>query len=91
MNIDPRNNASHIYAQNVAGQAKAQGQPAAAKAPIGGQDKVELNALRALRSEPEIRPEAVAEGKKLLSDPSFPSREVVESVAKLIEPFADDE
>lgn len=92
MNIDPQNHASQIFAQSAASQSKAQSQPAQAKAPIGGgHEKVELNALKALRGEPEIRPEMVAKGKALLNDPNFPSKEVVESIAKLIVPFADDE
>lgn len=93
MNIDPRNNASHIYAQNLAkqnpaGQAKAASETA--KAPQAG-DTVALTALDRLRAEPEIRPEVVAKGKELLNDPNFPSQEMINEIAKLIVPFADEE
>lgn len=56
--------------------------------PIG--EKVELSKLDALRNEPDIRPEMVARGKELLNDSSFPSKEIVDSIAKLIVPFDDE-
>ena len=98
MNIDPRNTASHLYAQNIAkqtqvGQANKPGVPEGAdsKVPAAGGDKLELSALERLRSEPEIRPEVVAKGKELLNDPNFPSQEMINDIAKLIVPYADDE
>lgn len=93
MNIDPQNNASHIHAQNQVkpGQGAA-GQPAAeGKAPAAAGDRLELNALESLRSQPEIRPDVVAKGKELLNDPNFPSPQMVHQMAKLITPFADGE
>lgn len=93
MNIDPRNNASHIYAQNLAKQNPA----GAAKAtegtakPAQGGDTVELGALERLRAEPEVRSDVVAKGKELLNDPNWPSQEMINEMAKLIVPFADEE
>lgn len=94
MNINPQNNASHIYSQNLnkAGQnvpAKPAAEQSAAAA--SSSDKLQLNALDKLRSEPEVRPEVVAKGKELLNDPNFPSKEMMTEMAKLIVPFADDE
>lgn len=94
MNIDPRNNASHIYAQNLskqneAGQAKQAAEAKGPAAPAG--DKLELNALDRLRAQPEVRPEVVAKGKELLNDPDFPSQDMIKEMAKLIVPFADEE
>ncbi len=94
MNIDPQNNASHIYSQHAAKK-----NPAAAAKPEAGAtgaaaqngDTVKLGALDKLRSQPEIRPEMVAKGKELLNDPNYPSQDIVEKMAKLIVPFADDE
>ncbi len=82
-----------VYTQNPANPANAK--PASADAaksdntPIG--EKVELSKLDALKSEPEIRPEVVAKGKELLNDPNYPSKEIVDSIAKLIVPFDDEE
>lgn len=94
MNINPQNNASNIYAQNLgkAGQnAPAKSDTdASGKASAAG-DKLQLNALDSLRSQPEVRPEMVAKGKELLNDPNFPSKEMMQDIAKLIVPFADDE
>lgn len=94
MNINPQNNASHIYAQNLGKS----GQNAAAKSEAGANgpaaaagDKLQLSALDALRSQPEVRPEVVAKGKELLNDPDFPSKEMMRDIAKLIVPFADEE
>lgn len=95
MNIDPRNNANHIYTQNLAnqkqaGQAKSASEAGAPASNVGS-DKLELNALDKLRSLPEVRPEVVAKGKELLKDPNYPSQEMINEMAKLIVPFADDE
>ncbi len=92
MNIDP-NNASQIQAKIIAARQNATisgsqtSKPQSASVP----QNVEFNILDKLRSEPEVRPEVVAKGKELLNDPSFPSPEVVNSIAKLITPYADDE
>lgn len=95
MNIDPRNTASHLYAQNLAKQSQAgQAKPAAsaeAKPATVAGDTLQLSALDRLRSEPEIRPEVVARGRELLNDPNFPSKEMINDLAKLIVPFADEE
>ncbi|MDQ8201538.1 hypothetical protein [Pelagicoccus sp. SDUM812003] len=92
MNIDPRNTASHLYAQNLAKQnAAGQAQQASKPDQAAAGDKLELNALDKLRQIPEVRPEMVAKGKELLNDPNFPSKEMMNDLAKLIVPFADDE
>ena len=90
MNINNSINANPIYAQNLANKAKA-GPEASANLKGSFEDKLQLSALEKLRSEPEIRPEVVAKGKELLNDPDFPSQEMINSIAKLITPFADDE
>ncbi len=94
MNINNNQNANHLYTQNLANRqsAKAAQAPDVSKLGAGASgEKVDLIKLDALRAEPEIRPEVVARGKELLNDPNFPSQEIVDSIAKLIVPFADDE
>ena len=92
MNINNSSNPNHIYAQNLANNARAKANSDAAASAKGSfEDKLQLSALEKLRSEPEIRPEVVAKGRELLNDPDFPSQEMINSIAKLITPFADDE
>lgn len=93
MNIDPRTNVNQIYAQNLAKQSSAKQAAPAAETKTGsvGGDTLELSALDKLRSQPEVRPEVVAKGKELLNDPDFPSAQMINDLAKLIVPFADDE
>ncbi|MBC2605779.1 hypothetical protein [Pelagicoccus albus] len=94
MNIDPQNNANNIYAQNLGKTAQTGSAKQAAESgatPATESDMLQLNALDALRSEPEIRPDVVAKGKELLNDPNFPSQEMVNEMAKLIVPFADEQ
>lgn len=94
MNIDPRNNLSHIYSQSIAKQNQAeagQAQPTPEAKPVEASDTLELKTLERFRAEPEVRPEVVAKGKELLNDPNYPSQEIVNEIAKLITPFADDE
>ncbi|MCH6255874.1 hypothetical protein MLD52_04900 [Puniceicoccaceae bacterium K14] len=93
MNINTNNSAGHIYANNMppkpAAGEKADAAAKSGPAPVG-QDKVELNALDKLRDLPDVRPEMVAKGKELLNDPEFPSKEMIDSIAKLIVPFDDE-
>lgn len=92
MNINNNTNPTHLYTQNLANRQNAKTADAAAKPGLGASsEKVEFSKLDALRKEPEIRPEMVAKGKELLNDPNFPSKEIVDSIAKLIVPFADGE
>ena len=95
MNINNNSNPTHLYTQNLANRQNAKTADAAAAASNPGLgvsgEKVEFSQLDALRKDPEIRPEMVAKGKELLNDPNFPSKEIVDSIAKLIVPFADDE
>jgi len=90
MNIDPNNIANQYYTSNLTNRGKANppvNNPQAATPNAGS----EMNALDKLRATPEIRPEVVAKGKELLNDPNFPSKEMVNEIAKLIVPFADEE
>ena len=95
MNIENNQPATNLYAQNLANRtnanaAKESGNGVKPQAtPIG--EKVEISKLDGLRNQPEIRPEVVAKGKELLNDPNYPSKEMVNAIAKLIVPFADDE
>ena len=95
MNINNNSNPTHLYTQNLANRQNAKTADAAAaesKPALGASaEKVEFSKLDALRKDPEIRPEMVAKGKELLNDPNVPSKEIVDSIAKLIVPFADDE
>jgi hypothetical protein len=95
MNINSNSNPTHLYTQNLANRQNAKTADAAdavSKSALGASgEKIELSKFDALRKEPEIRPEMVAKGKELLNDPNFPSKEIVDSIAKLIVPFANDE
>lgn len=93
MNIDPNNIASQYYANHVVNN-RAKANPPAKPEPAQTTDPTTgngINALDKLRATPEIRPDVVAKGKELLNDPDFPSKEMVNEIAKLIVPFADDE
>lgn len=89
MNINTNNSAGHIYAKNMPAKAAPVEQAKAGPAAVG-KDTVELSALEKLRELPDVRPEMVAKGKELLNDPDFPSKEMVDSIAKLIVPFDDE-
>ena len=96
MNINNHPQANDVYTRNLANQTekKTPQRPIEPKAqdPKGTvEDKVDLGKLDALREQPEIRPEVVAKGKELLDDPNYPSQEIVESIAKLIVPFDEEE
>ena len=94
MNINNNNNANHLYTQNLTNRQSAKAAQASVASKLeaaSSGEKVDFSKLDALRNEPEIRPEVVARGKELLNDPNFPSQEIVDSIAKLIVPFADDE
>ncbi|OUW16694.1 MAG: hypothetical protein CBD18_06370 [Opitutales bacterium TMED158] len=94
MNVNNNNNASHLYTQNLANRQSSKPTPSVESSSLGstaGSEKVDLSGLEALRSAPEVRPEVVAKGKELLNDPNYPSKEIMDSIAKLIVPFADDE
>lgn len=91
MNINTNNSANNIYAKNMSAKPAAEAAEAAKSGSAGvGKDTVELNALDKLRDLPEVRPEMVAKGKALLNDPDFPSKEMMDSIAKLIVPFDDE-
>ena len=96
MNINNHPQANDVYNRNLSSQTdkKASQPPIEPKAQDSNgtiEDKVDLGKLDALREQPEIRPEVVAKGKELLNDPNYPSQEIVESIAKLIVPFDDEE
>ncbi len=94
MNINNHPKTNELYTQNTKGVEARKPAPSPAEIeaevkPSG--EKVNLSKLDALRSQSEIRPEVVARGKELLKDPNYPSKEIVDSIAKLIVPFDDDE
>jgi len=94
MNINNHPQTNELYTQKINGTeaTKRSSAPAEAGAEIKpAGEKVELSKLDALRSTPEIRPEVVARGKELLNDPNYPSKEIVDSIAKLIVPFDDED
>ena len=95
MNVNNNNNASHLYTQNLANRQNSKPADSSTESSslgsAAGGEKVDLRSLEALRSEPEVRPDVVAKGKELLNDPNYPSQEIVDSIAKLIVPFADEE
>ncbi len=94
MNINNHPQTNELYTQkiNATDAKKRTSAPTESEAeikPTG--EKVELSKLDALRSMPEIRPEVVARGKELLNDPNYPSKEIVDSIAKLIVPLDDED
>ncbi len=94
MNINNHPQTNELYTQKINGtevkkRSDASAEVEAETKPAG--EKVELSKLDALRSAPEIRPEVVARGKELLNDPNYPSKEIVDSIAKLIVPLDDEE
>lgn len=94
MNINNHPQTNELYTQKINGTDAKKRSSAATDAegkikPAG--EKVELSKLDALRSAPEVRPEVVARGKELLDDPNYPSKEIVDSIAKLIVPFDDED
>lgn len=96
MNINNHPQANDVYTRNLANQPdKKAAQSSIEPKPqdLNGtvEDKIDLGKLDTLREQPEIRPEVVAKGKELLNDPNYPSQEIVESIAKLIVPFDDEE
>lgn len=94
MNINNHPQTNELYTQKINGTEakKRSSAPAGTEAEIKpAGEKVELPKLDALRGTPEIRPEVVARGKELLNDPNYPSKEIVDSIAKLIVPFDDEE
>ena len=94
MNINNRPQTDELYTQNTKGAEARKPKPSSSEGetevkPSG--EKLDLSILGALRDQPEIRPEVVARGKELLNDPNYPSKEIVDSIAKLIVPFDDEE
>ena len=94
MNINNRPQTDELYTQNTKGAEARKPTPSSTEVdaevkPSG--EKLDLSILGALRDQPEIRPEVVARGKELLNDPNYPSKEIVDSIAKLIVPFDDEE
>jgi hypothetical protein len=94
MNINNHPQTNELYTQNTKG-AEAR-KPTLSSTEVDAEvkpsgEKLDLSKLDALRNQPEIRPEVVARGKELLNDPNYPSKEIVDSIAKLIVPFDDGE
>ena len=59
--------------------------PAAARS--GGDDTLDTSSSTSLREAlaalPEVRPEAVEQGRKLAMDPNYPPRAIIENIARL--------
>ena len=96
MDINNHPQANDVYIRNLANETKKKTpqtpiEPKVQDNKGSVEDKVDLGKLDALREKSEIRPEVVAKGKELLNDPNYPSQEIVESIAKLIVPFDDEE
>lgn len=94
MNINNHPQTNELYTQKINGTDARKESISATEAEVEAKstgEKVELSKLDALRNEPEIRPEVVARGKELLNDPNYPSKEIVDSIAKLIVPFDDED
>lgn len=94
MNINNHPQTNKLYTQNINGaeaSKRSKPSPETETELKPAEEKVELSKLDALRSTPEIRPEVVARGKELLKDPNYPSKEIVDSIAKLIVPFDDED
>jgi hypothetical protein len=94
MNINNHPQTNELYTQNTKG-AEAR-KPTLSSTEVDAEvkpsgEKLDLSKLDALRNQPEIRPEVVARGKELLNDPNYPSKEIVDSIAKLIVPFDDEQ
>ena len=94
MNINNHPQTNELYTQNTKGAEARKPSPSSTEIdaevkPAG--EKVDLSKLDALRNQPDIRPEVVARGKELLNDPNYPSKEIVDSIAKLIVPFDDED
>lgn len=91
MNIDPLKNSGFLYQTRVNGRSHGQEQT-----PAQTNDSDRLSAelsekvRNSLASLPEVRPEVVERGRQLRADPSYPSREVVEKIARLITPLSED-
>lgn len=91
MNIDPLNNSGYIAPSHVNARGQ-QGQPA----PTSPDDFDRLSAqlsskVRAsLEEMPEIRPEVVERGRKLLADPNYPTAEITRKIAALITPLPEE-
>ena len=94
MNIDPLSTNAQAYSLSPAAQSQ---NAAAQPKPATPEDAETLSAemtdkVRAsLAAMPEIRPEVVERGRQLLSDPNWPTPEIINSIAGMITPFSAEE
>lgn len=91
MNIDPLSHSNYIPQQSR--NASFNEQPAG-DAAHGGSDQLSAELSASVRDTlatlPEIRPEMVAYGRQLLSDPNYPGPDIVQKIASLITPLSED-
>lgn len=90
MNIDPLSNSGFIPPTR---RQTSFGQRSDDSASGGGFDQLSTdlsNSVRdALANMPEVRPEAVARGRELAADPSYPGQDIVQKIASLITPLSE--
>ena len=95
MNIDPlKTSSNQAYSlnsvgqnQNVASQPTPAAQDESDRLSADMTDKVRAS----LAAMPEIRPDVVERGRQLLSDPNYPSPDIINSIAGMITPFSAEE
>lgn len=80
MDINTSMNVGGINGATPSGRARNAAQPASDTASFTGADAVEA----ALKSLPDIRPEAVDRAKQLISDPTYPSAAVVKQLSNYL-------
>jgi hypothetical protein len=93
MNIDPLSTSNQLYRAQISNRENEQLQQSVQKRQ-DDHDRVstELSSkVRAsLESMPEIRPEVVERGRQLLSDPNYPSADIMRKIAGLITPLPEE-
>ncbi len=91
MNINPLDSSAHLH--SLGHRPHANGARHDAFVPPAG-DRFSADDSAAIRSAldaiPEIRPEVVERGRRLLADPNYPSAKVVDAIARLITPLPED-
>jgi hypothetical protein len=91
MNIDPLGNSGYVPRSQISSREQ-QGQqtPVAADGFDRLSTQLSSKVRASLEEMPEIRPEVVERGRKLLADPGYPSPEIVRKIAALITPLSED-
>ena len=97
MNIDPLDISNQLYRTQVNGRQNHNGhaRPEVQEANGGGgSDRVATDLSSKVRARlaeiPEVRPEVVERGRKLLADPNYPTPDIMREIASLITPLPED-